>query len=467
MGISKSKELMDDFQEIDDTAASNVVLKKINQSRALCFKVPAVEARERLARQLSNVDQIKEYFLNINSVLNNVSILDVEVSMKIKFTLVDNLKSDTSKNVRQIMSPLLDKIDQLPNHGIYHSCLTVGPWLIDYTDCGLCIPRKIISKSAFLSIDIAEVRGIPNITTTIDKLAKSIQKWNTSVNYKRKSRRKSSKLFLEGQSVEELEEEVEKEVYNTGNCQDFVDYLLDSLKVKPVFSHNVKEFLNQLKVKGKSDLTLKLNEKFCERFLLVNNSNVDLKGFLSDLNMGKSVTTSSHIIPKGNRPKRSSCDAGTADKKAASYPTLLRLQGRKSEGSVTMPHSISCPENMMPVNNNEVDTSCIVRLDSNYCITFNNHVQIDLFTHICMFQDPNFKDNYPDIFELLKAFDRAFWVKHQSTLSLKQNTEEDKLALQDSAPLLWSTWNNETNCHQNFGCPFGDPFLTTKSFMSL
>nr|CAG4708735.1 unnamed protein product [Naegleria fowleri] len=65
--------------------------------------------------------------------LQEHNLLD-EITFKVKLILVDTLKTEASKNVRQIISPILAKMDKLPNHGIFHSSISIGPWILEFTD---------------------------------------------------------------------------------------------------------------------------------------------------------------------------------------------------------------------------------------------------------------------------------------------------------------------------------------------
>ena len=118
-----------------------------------------------------------------------------DITFKIKLILVDTLKSDTQKNMRQFISPILAKMDKLPNHGIFHSSISFGPWILEFTDCGLCIPRKITSKMALLSIDISEIKGWDNIQQAVNRIAKVVCRYNTQVTYSRSSTRRDSVIF--------------------------------------------------------------------------------------------------------------------------------------------------------------------------------------------------------------------------------------------------------------------------------
>ena len=69
-----------------------------------------------------------------NSVPEEISDPMEEVRFKVKLILVDTLRSETYRNVRQFISPILAKFDKLPNHGIFHSCISIGPWILEYTD---------------------------------------------------------------------------------------------------------------------------------------------------------------------------------------------------------------------------------------------------------------------------------------------------------------------------------------------
>lgn len=54
-------------------------------------------------------------------------------------------------------SPILSKLDLLPDFGMFHSSIMIGPYMIDWNDSGVSIPRKCVSQAALISTDIGEI----------------------------------------------------------------------------------------------------------------------------------------------------------------------------------------------------------------------------------------------------------------------------------------------------------------------
>ena len=83
-------------------------------------------------------------------------------------------------------------------------------------------------------------------------------------------------------------------------------------------------------------------------------------------------------------------------------------------------------------------------------IVFNTHKELDKFVWILMNKDYEFQNSYPCEYQLLKSFDRAFWVKAITYPNMQQfhplYEDEEKNQPPPS--------NNEERKHK---CPFGDP----------
>jgi hypothetical protein len=79
-------------------------------------------------------------------------------------------------------------------------------------------------------------------------------------------------------------------------------------------------------------------------------------------------------------------------------------------------------------------------------VKFNTHQELDQFVHMLKNKNPLFHIDYPNEWRLLKAFDRAFWLKHLKNKCIEKN-----------APLT---------VEEEVKCPFGDP-LITQSFVKL
>ena len=103
----------------------------------------------------------------------------------------------------------------------------IGPWFIDWNNSAMCIPRKCVCKAALLSGDIDAITSTEKIETIVDRLAETIVEWNTTKKYKDNNGRKGEE----------------------GNCQDFVDAILESLGLTADFNGPLGEFLKKLRTK--------------------------------------------------------------------------------------------------------------------------------------------------------------------------------------------------------------------------
>ncbi|EFC43428.1 predicted protein [Naegleria gruberi] len=172
-------------------------------------------------------------------------------TVKVKIVISEIAKTKGKKAFRRMLSPVLSKLDMLPELGMFHSALQIGPWLIEWNNSAICVPRKCVSSAAMLSADIEQLQTNEDVRNVVEKLSKVIVKWNTSMSYK----------------------ERDTEPGKSGNCQDFVDDVLvsiglsrDSLSQGPL-----GEFLKKLKTKGQSDLVFKMNEQFRKAFNFAEN----------------------------------------------------------------------------------------------------------------------------------------------------------------------------------------------------
>jgi hypothetical protein len=53
-------------------------------------------------------------------------------TVKIKLVIAEVSHSKSSQNFRRIISPVLSKLDLMPEFGMFHSALMIGPWMIDW-----------------------------------------------------------------------------------------------------------------------------------------------------------------------------------------------------------------------------------------------------------------------------------------------------------------------------------------------
>lgn len=97
-----------------------------------------------------------------------------------------------------------------------NEALIVGPWYLEWTDSSLCIPKKISSSMALLTLDV-ETLSLPkqSLSVLADRLAQVVTTWNINYHY--------TNFNLGPKKPTE------------GNCQDFVNAVLDKLEVTPTF----------------------------------------------------------------------------------------------------------------------------------------------------------------------------------------------------------------------------------------
>jgi hypothetical protein len=79
------------------------------------------------------------------------------------------------------------------------------------------------------------------------------------------------------------------------------------------------------------------------------------------------------------------------------------------------------------------------------CIQFKTHRELDDFVNMLYEKDGSFAKRFPDHNNLLKSFDRAFWLRHFKS--------RNDVAYKPSAD---STGETETSC----SCPFRNPMET-------
>ncbi|EFC38267.1 predicted protein [Naegleria gruberi] len=116
-------------------------------------------------------------------------------------------------------------------------------------------------------------------------------------------------------------------------------------------------------------------------------------------------------------------------------------------------------------------------------VLFNTHKQLDEYVIDLLTKHPSFKEEHPYDFELLKAFDRGFWMghlkdKHEKLKQaeglhytwneiflplIKQEEKEEIEKLPDveetaeTETIVCSSFVHSIIFHENYVCPFGDP----------
>jgi hypothetical protein len=174
----------------------------------------------------------------------------LQKKIKIKIVILQKDKKLTqSQNMRELLSPILSKFQFQTNSHTFRSAVMIGPWLFEWDESELCIPRKCISSAAVMSADIESVHELNNIKEIVDQLANEIELWNTKMKYSENQDSDKTKF---------------------GNSQDFVESLLNSFGVQLNLPLSIKNFLEEIKKNGSTKLNFQYAYNFKQQF--------DLKG---------------------------------------------------------------------------------------------------------------------------------------------------------------------------------------------
>jgi hypothetical protein len=164
--------------------------------------------------------------------------------IKVKLVISEIVNTGTKRAIRQLVSPVLDRFHVLPEMGLFHSGVIIGPWKIDWNDSSIVVPKKIIAGAAVMTADLDSIHTLKQLEETVDKVAEVIVKWNIG------------KLYRDSGG--------DKKLY--GNCQNFNDDLLHALGIKLEFTGPLKNYMDNLRTKGKCDMEFTLEPNFREFF---------------------------------------------------------------------------------------------------------------------------------------------------------------------------------------------------------
>ena len=151
--------------------------------------------------------------------------------------------SNFQQEVRKLISPIVSDFN-MTKIGLFHTALLIGPWFIEWNDSGLCIPRKCLSRSAFLTIDIGDIKTMESLESVRDKISDVIVYWNTNVQYTSYGKAKKGQ----------------------GNCQEFIESILHALNMNLQYDGAIGDFLQNMKNNGSSKLTFSMNKEFRKKF---------------------------------------------------------------------------------------------------------------------------------------------------------------------------------------------------------
>jgi hypothetical protein len=355
-------------------------MKKEHEQTKIQKKQLMNDEQQKFVAQAEDIEEVADpdldsFDIEITDEMIQKASENMKVKQKIKIKLAIIEVRGTRMKLRKLISPIASHVlDFFPEIGMFHSALLIGPWLMDFNDSGLCIPRKCLSDSAIITYEIATVENTDQILALVDQIAKYLIYINGNIDYNKSG-----------------------DCVNTMNCQDFVDSLLAHLKLENKVNKEsaLGKFIHKLRTKGSSGLSLYPSTRFLQHFQF--------------------------------------------------SPTIKRFK-------------------------------------------FTTHTEIDKFVEDLEQIDPMLRINFNEEYEMLKAFDRAMWMKlgkaaerlkiidkklakqewemklintdNPEELSelkkIKREQERTKLELKECMRILEICNPQNTDC-----CPFGDPATTS------
>jgi hypothetical protein len=293
MGSQNTKDdVKDDVDNMPVLDGKEILIKKLMRSSEYRDKLKSIQVVEKFASVLSDIAELKRAYLNldwtetfklyeenrtqsdkettdhVNTETNFsstsqdtvtdekieeittqemkevVNELSVKKDIKVKLIISEIAHSSARKQLRQFVSPILMQLDLAPTFGMFHSALQVGPFLLEWNNSAIAIPRKCMSRAAILSLDVEAIHTTDRIEEVINKMAEYIVRWNTTMEYA--ERPKNRKV--------------------EGNCQDFIDGLLKKLEINVNFDGCVGKYLENLRRVGRSDLEFSMDPEFRQHF---------------------------------------------------------------------------------------------------------------------------------------------------------------------------------------------------------
>jgi hypothetical protein len=282
------------------------ILSSVKQLRNTYFQTSYVDL---IGKETKSTDEHIESCSDFEPIVWETSPPTLKKALGVKLVISNLYDPGYISNMKNsILSKLGDKLDMLPEYGMFHVALLIGPYKIEWTNTGLCIPRGSRSSNPILCIDLAKIDGKKMYDEIITKLIHYIVDWNLHRTYCKTKSDKSNK----------------------GNCQMFVDGVLGSIGIKNVLSSIPKpfqEYLRRVRLHGHGIMEFHMSIHFRNIFNIIED----------------------HIV-------------------------------------------------------------------------FRTHQELDDFVNRCIRLDCTFLSNYKSEAILLKAFDRAFWLKHKKQPCKKTET---------------------------------------------
>ena len=159
--------------------------------------------------------------------------------------------------------------------GRYHAVVAFGPWLIEWDENSLCMPRPVGPHPPPLAWTVKEIVGTEDVSWHCNRLAATIVDWNTTMLFvKRRSKRGPFLTLPNMKVVEDINPRSPKIGEWAGNCQDFALTLL----------HGVATYLDEGSALGKFVLSIGMSAPLTYIPTAVARSVPEVEGVLRETN---------------------------------------------------------------------------------------------------------------------------------------------------------------------------------------
>lgn len=177
-------------------------------------------------------------------------------TIKIKLVLSNISENSIQKIMKGYLAPILSAWDLLPEYGFLHSSLIFGPWKLEWTTNELVIPKEIRSTDCIFCLDLYSITSKEELERLLDIVINVMIDWNINYLYKQNGDPSNK----------------------TGNCQQFVDCLIQKMDLQhrieklPLIISNLfiiyilENYFNQIRNHGIAEMFLEPSEKFMKKF---------------------------------------------------------------------------------------------------------------------------------------------------------------------------------------------------------
>ena len=230
--------------------------KLFKKTKSIFFNVESNSIEEDFNEENFSDEEIEE--IQVSS--NNISSSSLGASLNVKLVISELKHTESGRTFVQTISPILDFFHLQPQvkrnfwillnfflkFGIFHTGLIIGPFLLEWNNGEIAIPRYPTSAHSLLTIDIAEIKleNEEESNEFREKIADFLVYWNINMKYKNTS----------------------SDLSKEANCQHFVEALLKKLGIILDYkTTSLGTYLEKVKKNGNGQPSIKLSLDLIEK----------------------------------------------------------------------------------------------------------------------------------------------------------------------------------------------------------